>query len=454
MNDYYGDFAEDETVRMTFNTFDSDGKSCTVTELAAGDIKVHKDGSVDQIATDGATVAINYDGVTGNHLITIDTSAHADYAVGSDYSVRIEGVTIDAVTAINVFIGTFSIENRFMVGTNGANTTAPDNTNIVNIHNIVKSGGSGDSAAILEDTGTTLPARFTGVEGAAFATGTDSLEAIRNHADTIKTKTDGLNFTGTDVKATLDGETVTTDSASRTASKATGFATPTNITAGTIDTVNNGVTLAADQAVDVTKIAGAAVATGTAQIGVNVVSEDNIDFGAAKKTSLNAAATDLTAITSDKDSYKATSVEVSDKTGFSLSVAGILAIWHQLTAAVVTASTMGKLVIDYLNAAVGTRATSEKQDTMETTLGTIPTVMIGTDNAATETKQDATDVVLKRQTDIQEADETLDVATGRLNKYTKGTATLLLTKDLKDPDGEAVDSVEDIIAATENVPIP
>ena len=66
------------------------------------------------------------------------------------------------------------------------------------------------------------------------------------------------------------------------------------------------MTLVADQAVNVTKIAGATVNTAAAQIGVNVVSEDNIDFGAAKKTSLNAATPDLTAITSDKNSYKAT----------------------------------------------------------------------------------------------------------------------------------------------------
>lgn len=44
------------------------------------------------------------------------------------------------------------------------------------------------------------------------------------------------------------------------------------------------------------------------------------------------------------------------KTGFSLSTAGILAIWHQLTAAIVTASTIGKLIVDFLNAAVSSRA--------------------------------------------------------------------------------------------------
>lgn len=45
----------------------------------------------------------------------------------------------------------------------------------------------------------------------------------------------------------------------------------------------------------------------------------------------------------------------NDKTGYALSTAGILAIWHQLTAAVVTASTMGKLIVDYLDAAITSR---------------------------------------------------------------------------------------------------
>lgn len=44
------------------------------------------------------------------------------------------------------------------------------------------------------------------------------------------------------------------------------------------------------------------------------------------------------------------------KTGYSLSTAGILAIWHQLTAAIVTASTIGKLIVDRLNATISSRA--------------------------------------------------------------------------------------------------
>jgi len=124
MADYYGDFAEDETVYIPFNTFDSNDPSAsvTITNLAAADIKVHKDGSLTQIVTDGATVIIDFDSITGNHLITIDTSADAAYTTGTEYQVRIEGTTIDAAT-INAWVGSFSIERTggaiaLLTGTN------------------------------------------------------------------------------------------------------------------------------------------------------------------------------------------------------------------------------------------------------------------------------------------------------------------------------------------------
>lgn len=111
MVQYFGDFAEDDTVLIPFNTFDSNDPSAsvTITNLADADIMVHKDGGLTQIATDGATVVIDFDSITGNHLVTIDTSAHADYSTGSEYAVRIEGTTVDGAT-INAWIGSFSIE--------------------------------------------------------------------------------------------------------------------------------------------------------------------------------------------------------------------------------------------------------------------------------------------------------------------------------------------------------
>lgn len=130
MTQYFGDFAEDATVYIPFNTFSSDDPSAsvTITNLADADIMVHKDGGLTQIATDGATVTIDFDSITGNHLVTIDTSVHADYSTGSDYMVRIEGTTVDGAT-INAWIGSFSIENRYEgnnISTANVNTEVSD----------------------------------------------------------------------------------------------------------------------------------------------------------------------------------------------------------------------------------------------------------------------------------------------------------------------------------------
>ncbi len=113
---YIGDFAEDATVYHYFNTFDSNdpSESVTITQLIDSDLKVHKDGGTTEIATDGATITINFDSRTGVHLVTIDTSAHADYSTGSDYVVLMEGTDIDSGT-VNAALFTFSIENRYDV---------------------------------------------------------------------------------------------------------------------------------------------------------------------------------------------------------------------------------------------------------------------------------------------------------------------------------------------------
>ncbi|KKL25699.1 hypothetical protein LCGC14_2402650, partial [marine sediment metagenome] len=109
---YYGDYPEDHAeIRIPFNTFDSNDPSAsvTITNLADGDIEVHADGNTTQIATDGASVIINFAGETGSHMILIDSSAHADYTVATEYAVKIVGTTIDGAT-VNAWIGTFSIE--------------------------------------------------------------------------------------------------------------------------------------------------------------------------------------------------------------------------------------------------------------------------------------------------------------------------------------------------------
>lgn len=112
------------------------------------------------------------------------------------------------------------------------------------------------------------------------------------------------------------------------------------------------------------------ISTGTVD-GVSAVGEVVHEF----TIGLSAAAVDLANATDGLGALKAacatavgfatptnitagiitTVTTVTNKTGYSLSTAGILAIWDQLSAAVVTANTMGKLLVDNVNATISSR---------------------------------------------------------------------------------------------------
>ena len=115
---YLGDFKEDASVYIMFNTFSSDdpSASCTITNFANTDVHVHKDdGLTQRNNAAGITVSVDFDGITGSHLVKVDTSddtVAGFWVVGHEYFVRIEGTTIDGAT-INSVIGQFSLESRF-----------------------------------------------------------------------------------------------------------------------------------------------------------------------------------------------------------------------------------------------------------------------------------------------------------------------------------------------------
>lgn len=58
-------------------------------------------------------------------------------------------------------------------------------------------------------------------------------------------------------------------------------------------------------------------------------------------------------------------VAAASKTGYALSAAGIQAIWDALTAALTTVGSIGKLIVDNLNATVGSRASQTTLDTLD-----------------------------------------------------------------------------------------
>ncbi len=154
---YLGDYAEDATVYVPFNTFDSNDPSAssTITDLANTDIHVHKDGGATQLTTTGATVSVDFDTITGNHLVTIDTSASAEYTTGSDYQVRMEGTTVDGAT-INAWIGQFSIQNRYSAGALRPTTAG-------RTLDVTATGAAGVDWGNVENAGTTVDLSATSI---------------------------------------------------------------------------------------------------------------------------------------------------------------------------------------------------------------------------------------------------------------------------------------------------
>ena len=118
---YLGDFPTGKTIYIPFHTFDSNDPtaSVTMTGLAVTDIEIYRNGSTTQRASDSGytlldTDGIDFDGITGLHGFSIDTSDNTDagfFAAGYDYWVAVSAITVDA-GAISFWAAIFSIDNR------------------------------------------------------------------------------------------------------------------------------------------------------------------------------------------------------------------------------------------------------------------------------------------------------------------------------------------------------
>lgn len=116
---YIGDFADNATVRIYFNTFDSTGAPVAPSSaFASSDFAIYKNGSATQkTSTNGITVTSPFDSTTGLHLIEIDTSNDTGdsgfWGTGSDFELvfdtakTVGGISIDGRT-----VRKWSCENR------------------------------------------------------------------------------------------------------------------------------------------------------------------------------------------------------------------------------------------------------------------------------------------------------------------------------------------------------
>jgi hypothetical protein len=131
MSSYKGDFPTGKTIYFYFDTFaGSTGAPITISGLATSDIKVYKNGSTtERSSTAGFTLldtdGIDFDGITGIHGFSIDTSDDTDagfYAAGNDYTVVVSTITVDSQT-MSFIAGSFSIDNRQLLRPTTASRT-------------------------------------------------------------------------------------------------------------------------------------------------------------------------------------------------------------------------------------------------------------------------------------------------------------------------------------------
>jgi hypothetical protein len=181
MSDYKGDFPASATVRMTFNTFNSDGASVTITQLATTDVFVYKDGTVLGDPDAGVTLDLNEGTGDGAHRVSVDLSSDVQYATGADYEVKFEGADIDG-NEVNIFVGEFSIENRY----NGVNLltingTATQLEQLMDLTTGVNADS--DLTSIVVDKSVLSHMITPAADTSTYRASTDSQEAIRNRGD-------------------------------------------------------------------------------------------------------------------------------------------------------------------------------------------------------------------------------------------------------------------------------
>lgn len=238
------------TIRIPFSSFDKDdGSSITMTNYAAADILVYKDGSTtERASTSGFTATTDFDTKTGKHLAIIDLSDNTTagfWNAGSEYLVAIDAVTIDAVT-------TGGWIARFRIG-------YPD--------------------AVLDTTIATLASQtsFTLTTGPAEDSAlVGSVVIIHDIASAVQ-----MGY-GLITAYTGASKTVT-------------------LAAGTTFTAAAGDNISVMPRSDLSYILGIAVSTTTAQLGVNAVQAGGTAWnsGAIKTTSFTAGAIDNAAIATD-----------------------------------------------------------------------------------------------------------------------------------------------------------
>lgn len=311
------------TIRIPFGSYAaSTGASSATTNYASSDVQVYKNGSTTQRASaSGITATADFDTNTGINLVSIDLSDNttADFwNAGAEYIVVIADVTIDSQTV------RFPAA-RFTIGVDGAHLETTIATLSSQTSFTLTAGPAEDDAlngclAYIHDIASAVQCGYAYVSdytGASktvtLAAGTTFTAAAGDNVSFLP-RSDVYSMAGTAVTARDIGASVLLSAGSGSGQlDFTSGVVKANVTqfGGTNATASGG-----RPEVNTSHIAGSAVSTSSAQIGVNVVNAGGTAWGSGAITAASIAADAIT------DAKVAADVTIASVTGAVGSVTG------------------------------------------------------------------------------------------------------------------------------------
>lgn len=177
-----GDRAVNSTIDFTFSTRNVSAAPATLAGTPV--VSVYKaNGTTQSVA--GITLTVDFDSLTGdNHVRIVTTDAF--YATANDYMVKITTGTVNSVSVVGNTIATFSIENRFMRGTDSALLAASINL----------TAGAVDNVTTVATTTTNTDMR--GTDSALLAASINLTAGAVDNVTTVATTTTNTDMRGTD----------------------------------------------------------------------------------------------------------------------------------------------------------------------------------------------------------------------------------------------------------------
>jgi len=273
--------------------------------------------------TAGITLSANFDSVTGLNNVRVVASGGNGFAAQTNVDLVITTGTVDSVSVVGEVIGSFSIQNRPV--------------------NVLQVNGTAQTA---KDIGAAVPAAAPGAAGGLFIAGTNAPVTITGSGAALTLTSTGGNGQGMNITGQGTGAGVL-------------------INAGSGGKGINILTTAGD-GISVEPTGGHAmklIGNGTAKHGLFAIGAS----AGATSDGINATAgnggVDIRgAITGNITGNLSGSVN-SVTTGVLLAAAAVQAIWDALTSALTTAGSIGKLIVDNLNATITSRMATYTQPT-------------------------------------------------------------------------------------------